>query len=515
MRALLNSEGAHVFENAYCAAPDCGPSRTAMLTGVRPKTTGFTDNSARPLEESGVWKDWTTLAKAFSNDRRFTASVGKVNHDGYGFGEFDYDSARIGPSLWCVGNSAIWCEQWWWRAYDNDAATADNALELLDTIDSAQKGFFFALGLHKPHVPWPFEPEDWDKNADIPDGVAADLRRHPTGARDPIAGLPMYTSGREPGTNSWRRWGAPKLIDYALEGPPWSLKSDGATKVLRRAYASSVTRTDVQLGRVMAAARAKGSWFTDNTIVLFTADHGFALGEAGKIGKSALFDVMTRVPLGVVLPAGVRAAQAATRVPRRFVSLLDVYPTLMRLGGVDNGTYPSELEGVDLWAPLGQSGVRLDISTFAETRASATGRLLPTSLGQAVYPVVDNTDGGRQLAVEGLRYNHFERERDAGDPVRDDEAAQVVAELYRFDLELYNTASVGGDDAGGGATGGVDDGRHCTYAESENVALDEPALAAALHKVLQQMVVSPLTARAGMGARNVTHGLERHGDDDI
>ena len=67
MRALLNSEGAHVFENAYCAAPDCGPSRTAMLTGLRPKTTGFTDNSARPLEESGVWKDWTTLAKAFSN----------------------------------------------------------------------------------------------------------------------------------------------------------------------------------------------------------------------------------------------------------------------------------------------------------------------------------------------------------------------------------------------------------------------------------------------------------------
>ena len=96
-------------------------------------------------------------------------------------------------------------------------------------------------------MPWPFEPEDWDKNADIPDGVAADLRRHPTGARDPIAGLPMYTSGREPGTNSWRRWGAPKLIDYALEGPPWSLKSDGATKVLRRAYASSVTRTDAQL----------------------------------------------------------------------------------------------------------------------------------------------------------------------------------------------------------------------------------------------------------------------------
>ena len=79
--------------------------------------------------------------------------------------------------------------------------------------------------------------------------------------------------------------------------------------------------------------------------------------------------------------------------------------------------------------------------------------------------------------------------------MRDDEAAQVVAELYRFDLELYNTASVGGDDAGGGATGGVDDGRHCTYAESENVALAEPALAAALHKVLQSMVVSPLTAR--------------------
>ena len=47
MRALLNSEGAHVFENAYCAFPDCGPSRTAMLTGLRPKTTGFTDKKLR------------------------------------------------------------------------------------------------------------------------------------------------------------------------------------------------------------------------------------------------------------------------------------------------------------------------------------------------------------------------------------------------------------------------------------------------------------------------------------
>ena len=148
--------------------------------------------------------------------------------------------------------------------------------------------------------------------------------------------------------------------------------------------------------------------------------------------------------------------------------------------------------------------------------------------------MIDHGDG-RALAVEGFRYVAWERERegkgDGGDSGAwahgddGDDPEQPSEELYRFDLELYHDPeyskhhSTNGSGSGSGAgvddaaaddddatmtTRGVNDGRHAIYAEFESVAPSEPELAAALHDVLRQMLISPSTARAGLGAFRAT-----------
>lgn len=342
MQALITK--GHTFENSYCTWSVCGPSRTSILTGMRPMTIGFTANHG--LELHGKWSldSYPSLPQTFSADGRYTASVGKVNHNQYAWGEFDYD-ARPVTSPYCWNSDVLWCEYSWWKPYQNDAAVADAAIEVLDKVDSNGAAFLMMVGFHKPHVPWPILPEDWDANAHVFEGVSADMRVHPRYARVPDNnGLPgLGGIGRVPGSSKWwRLWGR-RLMDYNDAGPPWSLRSDYKTMILRRAYASSITRTDAEVGRVLAAA-AKRDWYADNTVVVFMADHGFALGESGKTGKHDLLDVQMRVPLSIVLPPHVAGAiHHASRTPRRFVSLLDVYPTLARLANITADRVPRQV----------------------------------------------------------------------------------------------------------------------------------------------------------------------------
>ena len=551
MQKLITS--GHTFENAYCTWSVCGPSRTSILTGMRPMTIGFTQNHAEALHGQWALRQWQTLPQTFHGASRFTASIGKVNHNNYGRGEFEYD-VRPEVSPYCFNGEVLWCDYSWWRPYQNDAAIADAAIDVIDKIDASGTAFLTMVGFHKPHVPWPILPEDWDLNAHVFEGVSRDMRVQPAYARLPDNnGLPgLGGIGRAPGSRRWWNFWQRRLVDYNDAGPPWSLESDYETKILRRAYASAITRTDRELGRVVAAAESK-SWYEDNTIVVFMADHGFALGESGKTGKHDLLDVQMRVPLSIVLPTHVELALAASgRVARRFVSTLDLYPTLARLANISTDLVPHQLEGVDLYAPRDEPKIVLNLSAEVIQSAAASGARLPRVLKQAHYPVIDHGDG-RALAVEGFRYVAWEREENptTHDYARGDDgddAAQVVEELYRFDLEVYDdlelmnsteqlknssgniasntsTASTAlpsdwsttAADRAAAAMGarhmvrvasatatpsstsaaGVEDGRHATYAEFESVAPTEPQLAAALHTVLKSMLVTPTTATAG------------------
>jgi iduronate 2-sulfatase len=109
-----------------------------------------------------------------------------------------------------------------------------------------------------------------------------------------------------------------------------------------RAYLASISFMDAQVGRVVAALDRLG--LADDTIVVFTSDHGYHMGEHGLWQKMSLFEESTRVPLLVVAP-GTTVAGGVVRAP---VSHLDLYPTLAALCGVPA---PANLAGQNL-APL-------------------------------------------------------------------------------------------------------------------------------------------------------------------
>lgn len=110
----------------------------------------------------------------------------------------------------------------------------------------------------------------------------------------------------------------------------------------RRHYFANVSLIDEQIGKMLAALEGRGQ--LDRTLIMFTSDHGDALGDHGLPYKSFFYDCMARVPLIVRGPGVVAGGRC-----RSLVSLLDLVPTLYRAAGV---AAPTTLEGVDLTGVL-------------------------------------------------------------------------------------------------------------------------------------------------------------------
>ena len=142
-------------------------------------------------------------------------------------------------------------------------------------------------------------------------------------------------------------------------------------------YYAMITHLDAQIGRILDAVDRTGE--TDNTIVVFTADHGLAVGQHGLLGKQNLYDHSTRVPLlmrGPGLPAGTRAEALSTHV--------DIYPTLAALAGVDG---PDRLEGTNLAEVLAADRANTRESVF--TAYGDTQRALRTREHKLIEYLVD------------------------------------------------------------------------------------------------------------------------------
>lgn len=325
------AERGTLFTNAHCQAPLCNPSRSSLLTGLRPSTTGIY-GLAPGIRDVERTREVVTLPQTFTRSGYTTFTCGKIYHDGSikpkdQSREFAAWGTRAGmprpPKRFVLLPGEAHPAMDWGpfpdRDEDNaDWKIADDAVRQLRETPR-DRPFFIAAGFRLPHVPC-FASQKW---FDLyPD---AGLRMPPV-KEDDRDDLPRFAS--------YLHW---KLPEPRLD----TLRKIGEWRSLVRAYLASVSFMDSQVGRLLEALRESGR--EGETLVVLWSDHGWHLGEKGITGKNTLWERSTRVPLVFAGPGVARKAGCA-----RPVELLDLYPTLAELCRLPA---PADLEGHSL-APL-------------------------------------------------------------------------------------------------------------------------------------------------------------------
>ncbi len=341
-----------LFTNAHCAAPSCNPSRVAVMTGVRPSTSGIYHNGQN-------WRSSPRLARAVTIPDCFRKGGYKATGGGKIFHALSWISDRYGkqqndPAIWdgyFPSKTKPMPEALWptaaavrhhddgyvsWKAiakgkdlngrpphFFDFAAIDGSERKMADhqVVDWAieqlgkkqDQPFFQAVGIFRPHIPW-FVPKKYFDLYPI-DEVA--LPKVLEGDLEDCSKVGIRSIRR-----SWHRW--------LLANDQWRAAVQG--------YLASISFADAQVGRLLDALDR--SPHADNTIVVLWSDHGMHIGEKEQWEKFTLWEESTRVPLVLVVP-GVTKPGGRCRQP---VGLVDLFPTLTELCGLATGD--AELDGV-------------------------------------------------------------------------------------------------------------------------------------------------------------------------
>ncbi|MBN1559227.1 sulfatase, partial [candidate division KSB1 bacterium] len=302
-----------LFTHAYCAAPACNPSRAALMTGIRPSTSGVYHNN-QPWRRSEVLKDAVTLPQYFRAHGYKAMGSGKIYHgryldpqswDYYYPGEKSDRPPDPRPShrpLNGIPNAAHFD----WGAIDaapdemSDWQVADWIIGQLN--ETHDRPFFLACGFFRPHLPW-YVPQKYF------DLYPLDRVTLPNVKKNDLDDVPQ--AGRE----------MARISDHENV-----IRYDQWRKAVQ-AYLASISFIDESVGRVVDGLRQ--SRYADNTIILLWSDHGWHLGEKLHWRKFALWEEATHNVLMCVAPGITRAGRCAEPV-----NLLDIYPTLVELAGL-------------------------------------------------------------------------------------------------------------------------------------------------------------------------------------
>jgi arylsulfatase A-like enzyme len=306
------------FANAQCAAPVCNPSRAALMSGMRPSTTGVYDNG----------QNWQRVV---SKEQTLTTQFLKAGYNVFGAGKIYHASVhrdgewteyfrgtRAGglvrhPSATNNGVGGI---------QFSPLASGDEVMPDYHVVSYAleqlakkhDKPFFLAVGLTKPHMPWSVPKKYFDQ-------FPLEKIELPPYREDDLADIP------------------PAGVNMARQGDHRVMLQSGRWKEAVQAYLASISFCDAMVGRLLDGFEKSPS--RTNTIVVFFGDHGWSLGEKHSWRKFALWEESARAPFiwiapGVTKPGGVCA---------RPVDFMSIYPTLCELAGIER---PKHVEGVSI-----------------------------------------------------------------------------------------------------------------------------------------------------------------------
>ena len=376
------------FQHAYSNDPMCGPSRASMMTGIYPhKSSNFWQASWLKNE---VLVNTKTIMEKFKENGYNVIGSGKIMHKNKldMWNEFEH-AADYGPVAykgehkkgkrgishpdvpkpyrvnkvvdglnmaggqidgsygplknvnglkidgeeisWAYGGSRAYKEFKYNSEHDRDltpdeinAQWAEKRLnELAESND--ENPFFLAVGFLRPHTPL-IVPQKYFDMYPLEKVQLANIKKN-----DKDDTYLHYVDQFETKARRTRSIEMYENLVNSYEDPNEGLKR------FTQAYLACVAAVDDNVGQVMKAIN--NSKLKDNTIVVLVSDHGWTMGEKDHVYKNSLWEESTRIPMSIRVP-GLTKANSKVQHP---VSLIDVYPTLLDLAGLDNNTIKNEL----------------------------------------------------------------------------------------------------------------------------------------------------------------------------
>lgn len=371
------------FNKAYAQATACAPSRASIMTGLYPHQNGVSDNAPHFRD---IVPNVTTLPQAFKNNGYWTGRVGKVYHydvPGH-IGQNGHDDpkswhqvsnpvgidkalgkeANVIATTTPLGATLSWLKV---DSKDEDHTDGKVTIHALSMLKQHQKTapdqpFFFSVGYFRPHTPFiaPSKYFDMYPLEDIepivmPEGDRKDI---------PLAAL------------------ADRKNQLSL--------TMQQRKQITQAYYASISFVDGQVGKLVKGLEQMGE--LDNTIIVFTSDHGFLLGEHNLWQKGDLFENSARVPLIMIPPKGTPVAKGKNDA---LVELIDLYPTITELAGV---TAPDYIQGQSLVDLMQGKTSKIRDSAYT-TMPSRAAKYYP----ELLYQKID----GHSIRTDRFRYTEW------------------------------------------------------------------------------------------------------------
>ncbi len=338
------------FDRAYTQLPFCSPSRSSLMTGLRPQRTRVFD--LRYHFRTGL-PHVVTLPQLFMKHGYFAARVGKIYH--YANPEHIGTSGLDDPPSWHkvvnprgrdkdeehlitnhtpdrgLGSSLSMLAAGGVDDEQTDGKVAIEAIKLME--ENRGRPFFVAAGFYRPHCPYVAPKKYFDL-------YPLDAVSVPRVTREMVVNVPAAALAS---TQPWPFLGA----------------TEQQAREARRAYYAAITFVDAQVGKLLDALDRLA--LADKTIVVFWSDHGYNLGEHGLWMKQSLFETAARVPLVFAGPG----VTARGRGSPRTVELVDIYPTLADLAGL---APPTDLDGASLRPLLENPTAPWERPAFTETK---------------------------------------------------------------------------------------------------------------------------------------------------
>ena len=412
----LAKEGV-VFENCYCNLPMCGPSRASLHTGRMPFSIGMYDNASEyrssipsfahylrnlnyRAELSGKMH-FVGADQLHGYEKRHTTEIYPANFGwtvdwskGREYRPTNLTMASVIESGPCIRSMQM--------DYDEEVANAAKQAIYDLARKKDDKPFFLTVSFTQPHSPFTISQDYWDKynHDDIELPTVSEI---PLEQKDHLSRNLHYCQGRN---------------EFSI--------TDEHRRNARHGYYGMISYIDDQILSLKNVLEKTG--LADNTIIVFTADHGEMMGERGMWYKQHFFEWASKVPLIIHAPNKFKPSRI-----NKNISLIDLLPTFVDIAteGNHNNYLSKEIEGQSLYPALQGDSKNISdivISEFAADGSTGPSRMVKKSNWKYMY-----LEG-----VDELLYNLEEDPNEIKNLIDDKKYLKIVEELRGIALHNWD-----------------------------------------------------------------------------